>query len=73
MPAGELVTVPVPVPLTVTFRGKVVPETKVAVTFLFAFMVRLQVFAVPVQSPDHWEKLQPDAGFAVRVTLVPEA
>jgi len=44
---------------------------KVAVTDLFAFIVRVQA-AVPLQAPDHPAKKAPVAGTAVSFTLVPE-
>jgi hypothetical protein len=43
---------------------------KVAVTDLLEFIIRVQV-EVPEQSPDQPEKLEPESGMAVRVTLVP--
>lgn len=67
IPAGELVTFPVP-PVTeaiVTFSGKV----KLAPAVLFPSMIVLQVF-VPVQAPAHPPKLPPLNGIAVRLTGV---
>jgi hypothetical protein len=66
MPAGELVTVPPPVILTVS--GSV--EANVAVTLLAAFIVSVQP-PVPEQAPDQPEKPYPLEGAAVRVTPVP--
>src|SRR5215471_16599775 len=71
MLAGELVMVPLPVPplLTVSAKGACV---KVAVTEAAAFMVTTQV-PLPVQPPPlQPAKVDPAAGAAVRVTMVPE-
>lgn len=65
-PAGELVTAPLP--LTVTVR--VSSCTNVAVTLLPAVIVTVQVL-VPEQAPDQPEKLSPADGVAVSVTIVP--
>jgi hypothetical protein len=67
MPAGEDVTVPVPVPALVTVRVGVV--MKVAVTDRAALIVTRHV-PVPAQSPDQPEKLEAPAGLAVSVTAV---
>jgi hypothetical protein len=73
MLAGELVTVPLPVPALVTERAKVEVETlNVAVTALAAFMVTEQP-AEPEQAPLQPAKVEPRAGVAVRVTTVPLA
>ena len=70
MPAGELVTVPLPAPDLVTVRAKD-DCTKAAVTVVAAFMVTVQE-PVPVQPPPlQPEKVEPAAGAAVRVTTVP--
>jgi hypothetical protein len=66
MPEGELVTVPVP--LTVTVRAS--SGVNVAVTLFAAFIVRLQL-PVPEQAPDQPENPYPLEGAAVRVTPVP--
>jgi hypothetical protein len=71
IPEGLLVTVPDPVPALVTDNvNEEVPELKVAVTDVAALNVMLQV-PVPVHAPPHPAKLEPEPGFAVRVTTVP--
>lgn len=67
IPAGELLTVPVPVPALVTVNSRT--GTKLAVTVLVTFVVTEQVVAVPVQAPDQPLNLEPDAAVAVKVTL----
>src|SRR3989441_6267788 len=70
IPAGELVTVPLPVPAGVTVRVKVCGE-KVAVIVVAAETVTTQV-PVPVQPPPLQPlKADPAAGAAVSVTAVP--
>ena len=70
MPAGELVTVPLPVPALVMVRAKV-GRLKVAVTLVAAEIVTVQV-PVPVQPPPLQPlKIEPAAGVAVSVTAVP--
>lgn len=66
IPAGVLVTVPVPVPAreTVNTAGGAL---KVAVTLTPAVTVTLQA-AAPVQAPDQPAKVSPVAGASVRVT-----
>ena len=71
MPAGVLVTEPVPAPASVTDSAKVT-TLKVAVTDCAEFMVTLQL-PVPEQAPLHPAKEDPAAGVAVRVTTVPLA
>ena len=67
MPAGELVTVPLPVPVLVTERPKVC-RLKVAVQVLLAVIATVPVVhPVPVQPA----KTDPETGVAVRVTTVP--
>jgi hypothetical protein len=70
MPAGELVMVPVPVPILPTLSVKLC-SAKVAVTVVAALRVTLHV-PVPEQlPPDQPEKVEPAAGVAVSVTAVP--
>jgi dUTPase len=69
IPGGVLVTVPDPLPASVTDRGGL----KVAVTDWAALIVTVQL-PVPVQPPPlHPAKVQPAAGVSVRVTLAPLA
>jgi len=67
MPAGELITVPLPPTLTARVSGIAV---NVAVTFWAEFIVTLQA-PVPEQGPDQPEKVYPVEAEAVRVTVVP--
>ncbi len=72
MDPSLLVTVPVPVPSLVTDRLKV-PfwiRLKVATTVSAEFMVTVHV-AVPDEQPIHPANVDPDAGDAVSVTIVP--
>src|SRR2546428_8534928 len=72
MPAGELVTVPLPVPALLTVSAKL-GRLKVAVTVVAAETVTTQV-PVPVQPPPLQPlKVEPAAGAAVSVTAVPLA
>jgi len=71
IPAGLLITVPVPEPTfsTVTVgRGETL---KVAVTDLAASMVTWQVLPLPVHPPLHPANMEPKEGEAVSVTTVP--
>ncbi len=68
IPAGELVTVPLPVPIFVTDNWN--NGTKVAVTMVAEFTVTLQV-PVPVQAPPQPVNAIPASGAAVRITGVP--
>jgi hypothetical protein len=70
IPAGVDVTVPEPDPVFVTVS--VCRIANVAVTAFALFIVTVQA-PVPVQAPLHPAKVDPTAGTAVRVTLVPEA
>lgn len=69
IPAGLLVTAPVPVPTLETERLKVC-RLNVAVTDLAASMVTVQV-PVPEQAPLQPTKTELAVGVAVRVTWVP--
>jgi len=72
MPAGLLVTVPIPEPVLFTVSVKAW-RAKVAVTVVAAFRVTVQV-PVPEQPPPlQPEKVEPAAGAAVKVTAVPLA
>src|SRR5205809_7945222 len=72
MPAGALVTLPVPAPALLTVSVKV-GRAKVAVTDVAAFSVTAQV-PVPAQPPPlQPAKVEPAAGAAVKVTVVPLA
>jgi hypothetical protein len=62
--------VPDPVPAPVTVR-EYVCATKVAVTLRAWLMVTLHA-PVPLQAPLQPEKVEPAAGVAVKVTLVPD-
>ena len=72
MPAGALVTTPLPLPVLVTVRVccAVVAATKLAVTRWLASMVSTQL-PVPPQSPLQPAKLLPAAGCTVSVTFTP--
>jgi len=71
IPAGLLLTVPVPLPASVTVNvGD--RAVNVAVTERLLAMVTLHV-AVPLHAPLHPPKTEPPAGAAVRVTSVPDA
>jgi len=75
MPAGLLATVPAPDPALVTVKlylALVVCGLNVAVTLFAAFMVTAQA-AAPVHAPLQPAKVEPAAGTAVSVTLVPPA
>jgi hypothetical protein len=69
IPAGELVTVPVPVPVLLTFRVWVT-AVNVAVTERFTVIETVQV-PVPEQSPFHPAKTEPDAAVWLKITEVP--
>ena len=72
MPAGLLVTVPIPEPVLFTVSVKAC-SAKVAVTVVAAFSVTVQV-PVPEQPPPlQPEKVEPATGAAVKVTAVPLA
>jgi hypothetical protein len=70
IPAGELVTEPVPLPVTDTVSVRLM-SVKVAVTDLAASIVTMHV-PVPEQAPDQPVNVEvDDTGVAVRVTTVP--
>src|SRR6266403_1714391 len=69
MPAGALVTVPLPAPVLLTVSEKLW-SAKVAVTDCAPLIVTVQE-PVPVQPPLQPVKVEPAAGAAVRVTTVP--
>ena len=72
IPAGVLVTVPLPAPALLTVRAKV-GTSKVAVTVVAADMVTVHE-PVPVQLPPLQPvKVEPVAGVAVSVTAIPLA
>ena len=64
------VTLPLPVPAGVTERVKRC-TLKVAVTDWAALMVTVQVVLGPAQLPLQPLKVEPPAGVAVRITVVP--
>jgi hypothetical protein len=70
MPAGALVTVPVPVPLFVTLSancgGGAVPELKFAVAVTAELIVSVQLL-VPEQAPLQPVKVEPAFGVAMSV------
>jgi hypothetical protein len=74
IPERLLVTVPEPVPASVTDSRKLGITVNVAATETLAESVTVQGAVVPVQPPpDQPVKLDPAAAEAVRVTCVPEA
>lgn len=67
MPAGVLLTVPVPVlPVFITLNANSVAVNS-AVTALGSVIVRVQVLAVPVQAPD--QPLNTDLGSATALKI----
>jgi hypothetical protein len=73
IPAGALLTVPVPLPASVTVSVKfVVDLLNVAVTVCAAVIVTEQL-AIPEHPPLHPAKVEPDAGVAVSATTCPLA
>ena len=72
MPAGELATVPAPLPLVATDKGLVPVVLKVAVTDAAAVKVTVQG-PVPLQpAPLQPWKTEAPTGAAVSVTVLPE-
>src|SRR5207249_577708 len=72
IPAGELVTVPLPVPPLLTVRAKL-GRLKVAVTVVAAESVSTQAPVPEHPPPVQPVKVEPAAGVAVSVTAVPLA
>ena len=70
MPAGELVTLPVPVPVRLTLNV-LLTEVNVAVTLRVAFMVTLHVFPENESHPLQLVNVELPSGLAVSVTGVP--
>src|SRR3954467_13589438 len=70
MPAGELVTAPVPVPVRVTVSVRCGTAANVAVTVLAASIVPRQA-PVPLHAPPQPVNAEPAAALAVSVTGVP--
>ena len=72
IPAGLLMTEPLPVPErpTVSICGAVAVEANVAVTAVAALIVTTQE-PVPRHAPLQPENVEPEAGVAVSVTAVP--
>jgi len=68
IPAGLLVTVPVPVPAWITLSVGELAVLKIAVTCWLALSVTVQVGLVPLQPPVHPAKDELVAAVAVRVT-----
>ncbi len=73
MPAGVLVTVPLPDPVFATDSECVTGgiRSKFAVTAVVLLIVTVHEVAVPEQSPVQPVKVDPGAGVAVSVTGVP--
>ncbi len=69
MPAGSLLTLPLPVPSRVTVNTWNAFELKVAVSILSASIVKEMTFAVLITSPDQPSKSQSASGAAVRLIL----
>jgi hypothetical protein len=69
IPAGELLTVPLPLPDLFVVRAKVC-KANVAVTDFAASMVTAQ-FPVPLHAPLQPVNVEPAAAVAVSVTEVP--
>jgi hypothetical protein len=71
MPAGLLLTGPLPVPALLSSSGCI--RMKVAVTLCASVMLTGQVKLVPLQAPDQPPNIEPGKGVAVRVTFVPRS
>ncbi len=73
IPPGELLTVPLPVPMFVTVSEAMLGgAVKLADTVCAAFMTMTQE-PVPVQPPDQPENVEPPVALALRVTELPVA
>jgi hypothetical protein len=72
IPAGALVTVPVPVPPFVTVNATAFEVLNVAVTIAAAVNVTTQA-PLPLHAPLHPAKVEPAAAVCVNVTIVPLA
>jgi hypothetical protein len=72
IPEGLLVTTPVPVPAKVTASTDWVVTVNCAMTAVWEVSVTTHEL-IPEHAPDQPVNVDPDAGVAVRVTLVPEA
>ena len=70
IPGGLELTLPLPIPARLTVRMKRC-RSKVAVTDLDALIVTVQVAPETASHPFQPLKVDPLAGLAVRVTLVP--
>ena len=69
IPAGELVTIPCPLPASATVSAKLpVPPPKFAITVVAAVIVKVQVLVPSHAVPPHPVNVDPDAGVAVKVT-----
>jgi len=73
VPGGAIVTVPLPVPVMLTFKLTSGAVLKVAVQVLAADIVTEVLGDVPVQSPLQPANTEPALGVAVSVTMRPVA
>ena len=72
MPAGLELTLPLPAPALLTVSVKLCDcSAKLAVTVRAAFIVMVQVAPDVESHPLHAENVEPEAGTAVSVTVVP--
>ena len=69
IPAGLLVTAPVPVPARVTASVYVAIKLKTAVQLMLPFIVTLP--SLQSASPDQFAKVEPEAGAGVNFTTLP--
>ena len=70
IPAGNEVTLPVPIPLLVTLKERAI-RVKVAVTDVAASMLTVQVPVPGQEATDQPAKVELTSGAAVNVTTVP--